>query len=202
MKLFKVMKGENSMQQGKIVTLSGISGIGKSFLKSYILANNSNFQSLISVTTRNRRTNETEGVDKFFYSLEEFEKERNSDRLCVENEVFGNWYAYKKSQIELCNCGINLITELFYKNVHEFKMEFSNALSVYVLPNDIERTKRELKARELEAKDLNKRLKDIDDDLTFFYSNRNLFDIVITNDYTEKSCLLLQQLIEQEIRSD
>ena len=111
------------MQQDKIVTLSGISGIGKSFLKSYILSNNPNFQSLISVTTRNRRLNEIEGIDKFFYELEEFEKENYSGRLCVVNEVFGNWYAYKKSQIELCDSGINLITELFYKNVHEFKAD-------------------------------------------------------------------------------
>lgn len=190
------------MQQGKIITLSGISGIGKSFLKSYILDNNTNFESLISVTTRNKRINEIEGIDKFFYPLEEFEKANHSGRLCVVNEVFGNWYAYKKSQIELCDSGINLITELFYKNVHEFKAEFPNALSVYVLPYDIERTKIELKARKLESSDLNKRLKDIDDELSFFYSNRKLFDIVITNDYTEKSCLLLQQLIEQKMRSD
>ena len=196
------MKGENFMQQGKIVTLSGISGIGKSHLKTYILANKPDFQSLISVTTRKPREKEMHGIDKFFYSLEEFEKEKNQGKLRTVNEVFGNWYAYKESQIELCDSGINLITELFYKNVQEFKIEFPNALSVYVLPNDVERTKAELKARKLEASDLSKRLKDIDDELTFFYSNRNLFDIVITNDYTEKSCLLLQQLIEQKIRSD
>lgn len=196
------MKGENSMQQGKIVTLSGISGIGKSHLKTYILANKPDFQSLISVTTRKPREKEKHGIDKFFYSLEEFEMEKHEGKLRTVNEVFGNWYAYKESQIELCDSGINLITELFYKNVQEFKIEFPNALSVYVLPNDVERTKAELKARKLEASDLSKRLKDIDDELTFFYSNRNLFDIVITNDYTEKSCLLLQQLIEQKIRSD
>ena len=196
------MKGENSMQQGKIVTLSGISGIGKSHLKNYILANKPDFQSLISVTTRKPREKEMHGIDKFFYSLEEFEKEKNQGKLRTVNEVFGNWYAHKESQIELCDSGINLITELFYKNVHEFKIEFPNALSVYVLPIDVERTKAELKARKLEASDLSKRLKDIDDELAFFYSNRKLFDIVITNDYTEKSCLLLQQLIEQKIRSD
>ena len=196
------MKGENFMQQGKIVTLSGISGIGKSHLKTYILANKPDFQSLISVTTRKPREKEMHGIDKFFYSLEEFEKEKNQGKLRTVNEVYGNWYAYKESQIELCDSGINLITELFYKNVHEFKIEFPNALSVYVLPIDVERTKEELKARKLEASDLSKRLKDIDDELAFFYSNRKLFDIVITNDYTEKSCLLLQQLIEQKIRSD
>lgn len=197
------MKGENFMQQGKIVTLSGISGIGKSHLKTYILANKPDFQSLISVTTRKPREKEMHGIDKFFYSLGEFEKEKNQGKLRTVNEVFGNWYAYKESQIELCDSGINLITELFYKNVHEFKIEFPNAFSsALVLPIDVERTKAELKARKLEASDLSKRLKDIDDELAFFYSNRKLFDIVITNDYTEKSCLLLQQLIEQKIRSD
>ena len=190
------------MQQGRIVTLSGISGIGKSFLKSYILSNNNDFQSLISVTTRNKRIGEIEGIDKFFYSNEQFEKENSSDMLCVVNKVFENWYAYKKSQIELCDNGINLITELFYKNVYEFQTEFTNALSIYVLPNDIKRTKSELLSRNLETTDLSKRLKAIDDELSFFYNNRNLFNIVITNDYTEKSCLLLQQLIEQTIRSD
>lgn len=196
------MKGENSMQQGKIVTLSGVSGIGKSHLKTCILANKPDFQSLISVTTRKPREKEKHGIDKFFYSLEKFEMEKHEGKLRTVNEVFGNWYAYKESQIELCDSGINLITELFYKNVRVFKIEFPNALSVYVLPNDVERTKAELKARKLGASDLSKRLKDIDDELAFFYSNRNLFDIVITNDYTEKSCLLLQQLIEQKIRSD
>lgn len=189
------------MQQGKIITLSGISGIGKSFLKSYILENNSNFRSLISVTTRERRKNEVEGVDKFFYSLEEFEKENRFGNLCVVNEVFGNWYAYKKSQIELCGSGINLITELFYKNVREFKAEFANALSIYVFPVDIERTKSELQLRNLESSDLTRRIKDIDDELAFFYNNRNLFDIVITNDYTEGTCIMLQQLISERLRS-
>ena len=189
------------MQQGKIITLSGISGIGKSFLKSYILENNSNFRSLISVTTRERRKNEVEGVDKFFYSLEEFEKENRFGKLCVVNEVFGNWYAYKKSQIELCGSGINLITELFYKNVREFKAEFANALSIYVFPVDIERTKSELQLRNLESSDLTRRIKDIDDELAFFYNNRNLFDIVITNDYTEDTCTMLQKLISERLRS-
>ena len=190
------------MQQGKIVTLSGISGIGKSYLKTYILSNMSNFQSLISVTTRKPREKEKNGIDKFFYSLEEFEREMKQDKFRTVNKVFGNWYAYKESQIKLCDCGVNLITELFYKNVHEFKTEFPNTLSVYVIPNNVEETKKKLKLRNLNLDDLSKRVKEIDDELAFFYNNRELFDIVITNDYTEKSCLLFQNLIEQQLRSD
>lgn len=46
------------MNNGKIVTLSGISGAGKSYLKQHILSNDSVFESLISVTTRKRREGE------------------------------------------------------------------------------------------------------------------------------------------------
>ena len=66
---------------------------------------------------------------------------------------------------------------------------------------DIERTKSELQLRNLEVSDLIRRIKDIDDELAFFYNNRNLFDIVITNDYTEGTCIMLQQLISEKLRS-
>ena len=103
------MKGEFFMQQGRIVTLSGISGIGKSHLKNYILVNKPDFQSLISVTTRKPREKEKHGIDKFFYSLEDFEKEKNQGKFRTVNEVFGNWYAYKESQIDLCDSGIKYL---------------------------------------------------------------------------------------------
>lgn len=190
------------MQQGKIVTLSGISGIGKSYLKNYILKSELDFQSLISVTTRQPRTTEIDGIDKFFYSLEEFEKARTQKQLVAVNKVFENWYAYKKSQIELCDAGINLITELFYKNVYEFQNDFTNVIAIYVLPSDVRTAKEKLKERNLEENDLQKRLEDIDKELEFFNNNQMLFDIVITNDYTEKSCLEFKRLIQQCIRSE
>jgi guanylate kinase len=194
------LKGEGFMQQGKIITLSGISGIGKSYLKSYILSQNPDIQSLISVTTRSRRNNEVNGIDKFFFTLKEFEDANHNGELCVVNQVFENWYAYKKSQIDLCDTGVGLITELFYKNVFEFKNDFENTITVYVLPNDIEKTKNELYARNLDKNDLARRVKDIEDELEFFYKHREWFDIVIYNDYTNKTCDLLQMLLMQKIR--
>lgn len=189
------------MKRGKIVTLSGISGIGKSFLKEYILKSNTNFQSLISVTTRSKRKGEVDGRDKFFYSLEKFEEENSLGKFCVVNKVYGNWYAYKKSQIDLCSKGTNLITELFYKNVYDFKCEFSNSINIYILPFDIRKTIDELRLRQLDKDDYDKRVKDINEELDFFYSNRNLFDIVIKNDYTERTCESFQQLLIEKMRS-
>ncbi len=186
--------------KGKIVTLSGISGIGKSFLKSYILSNNPNFQSLISVTTRSIRKGETNGIDKFFYTQKDFEHSNQIGEFCIVNKVYENWYAYKKSQIQLCEFGINLITELFYKNVPDIKNEFKNVFSIYILPKDINKVKKELELRGLEKEDLEKRVKAIDEELEYFYCNMDIFDSIIINDYTENTCILLQQIISENRR--
>ncbi len=186
------------MNNGKIVTLSGISGSGKSYLKQHILSNDSAFEALISVTTRKRREGEIDGIDKYFVTKAEIEKNRSN--LCAINEVYGNIYAYKLSQIKLCTLGINLITELYYKNIPEFKKEFENVLSVYVLPSDLENTVNELKKRNLEKQDLSRRLNDINKELLFFESNTELFDIVVYNDYSSESCLEFTKKLYNKLR--
>lgn len=95
---------------------------------------------------------------------------------------------------------MSLITELFYKNVVEFKNDFKNTITVYILPNDIERTIKELHARNLDESDLTRRIKDIEDELEYFSKHRELFDIVVRNDYTVSTCALLQTLLMQKIR--
>lgn len=47
-----------------IVTLSGITGTGKSFFKD-LIAQNLDFENLVIITTRKKRRNEINGIDKF-----------------------------------------------------------------------------------------------------------------------------------------
>lgn len=199
-KLESINLWKEKLMKGKIVTLSGISVIGKYFFRSYILPNNPNFQSLISVTTWSMRKGETNGIDKFFYTQENFEHSNQIWEFCIVNKVYENWYAYKKSQIQLCEFVINLITELFYKNVPDIKAEFKNVFSNYILPKDINKVKKELELRELEKGDLEKRFKAIDKELEYFYCNMDIFDSIIINDYTENTCILLQQIISENRR--
>ena len=75
-------------------------------------------------------------------------------------------------------------TWLIQYNVVEFKKDFKNTITVYVLTNDIERIIKELRARNLDQSDLTRRIK----------------DIVVRNDYTAATCALLQTLLMQKIR--
>ena len=82
-----------------IVTLSGITGIGKSFFKNTIVKE-LGFTNLVIVTTRKRRNGEINGIDKEFVSDEEFEQLRKDKKIVVDFEFLGAKYAYRKKDIE------------------------------------------------------------------------------------------------------
>ena len=55
-----------------IVILSGITGAGKSYLKKHIIER-LQFKNIVIVTTRAKRINEIDGIDKHFVTDEDFE---------------------------------------------------------------------------------------------------------------------------------
>lgn len=176
------------MEKGFIITLSGISGAGKSHFIKSIIDRVDNFEKLKAVTTRERRKDEVDGIDKFFLSLDDFNKKNNNGEMCVVNNVFGNMYGYYKSDMNKTDQGICLITELYYKEVEKFKKEYPNTISVYVLPKDISQTIEELKARNTGYDELNKRITDIKNEIGFFKdSSSSSFDIIVTNNYDKDS---------------
>ncbi len=176
------------MGKGLIITLSGISGAGKSHFIENIVARFDNFEKLKAVTTREKRKDEIEGVDKFFLQLEEFERKDSNGEMCVVNNVFGNMYGYYKNDLDKTEQGTCLVTELYYKEVENFKKEYPNTISVYILPEDISKTIEELKARNTGYEELSKRIADIKKEIGFFKdSSSSTFDIIVTNNYDKNS---------------
>lgn len=183
------------MKKGYIITLSGISGAGKSHFIKNVIERFDNFEKLKAVTTRPKRKDEIEGIDKFFLPLKEFETKNENGEMCVVNNVFGNLYGYYKSDMDKTTKGINLITELYYKEVESFKKEYPNTISVYILPEDISKTIEELKARNTGYEELNKRISDIKTEIGFFKdSSSTSFDIIVTNNYDKNS---IEKFIKQ-----
>lgn len=180
--------GGDFMSEGKIITLSGMSGVGKSFLIKQLLERTQNFEKLKAVTTRKKRENEIDGVDKYFVSFEDFQKSYDNGELCVVNEVFGNMYGYYKRDFEKTKQGINLITELYYSEIPEFKQNHPNTISIYVVPSDVAITIDNLSERNSSAEELEKRLLDINKELeSFSQLDKECFDFILINNYREDS---------------
>lgn len=184
-----------------IVTLSGITGIGKSFFKN-VIVDELKFKNMVIVTTRPKRKNEINGIDKNFVSDDDFEELRHNKKIAVDFEFLGAKYGYK---IEDLQSDENQVTEVHYNTIYDFKKKAKNVFAIYMIPSDFERAKKELLKRELPKDVEEKRLKEIEEHIKEFNSNKELqkqFDYIFINDYTENSKNKLLDIIRQKLKGE
>ena len=180
-----------------IVTLSGITGTGKSFFKDAI-AKELGFKNLVIVTTRKQRNGEINGIDKEFVNNEEFDKMVEENQVTANFEFLGAKYGYRK---ELLESDENQVTEVHYSTIYDIKKHAPNIFSIYIKPNDVERAKKELKNRKLPKDVEEARLNEIDEHILEYSKNSDLrkqFDCEFVNDYTESAKNKLIDIIKSE----
>ena len=115
--------------KGQILIISGPSGSGKSTLLSRLLKEESDLYFSISSTTRAPRQGETEGVDYYFISEDEFKKGIDADEFLEWACVHGNYYgtslkpvlkALEEGKIAIFDIdvqGFNIAKSKFAKNI-------------------------------------------------------------------------------------
>ncbi|MGD9555169.1 MAG: guanylate kinase [Arcobacteraceae bacterium] len=81
-----------TQNKGAILILSGPSGCGKSTLLKEVYKDISDYYFSISTTTRASREGEKHGVDYYFVSKEEFEKDIEAGNFLEYANVHGNYY--------------------------------------------------------------------------------------------------------------
>ena len=87
-------------KKGKIVVFSAPSGAGKSTILAELEKRWDNLVYSISATTRKPRGNEVDGVDYFFYSVDDFKKKIEEGEFIEWAEVHGNYYGTPRSYID------------------------------------------------------------------------------------------------------
>ncbi len=82
---------EEQTEGGRLIVISGPSGVGKSSVARRVLQRSEAVGS-ISTTTREPRTGERHGLDYYFVKRETFERMVAEDELLEWAEVFDNYY--------------------------------------------------------------------------------------------------------------
>ncbi|PLX10452.1 MAG: guanylate kinase [Marinilabiliales bacterium] len=170
------------VKKGKLLIFSAPSGAGKTTLVKYLMSEISSLEFSISACSRNPRKGETNGVDYYFLSVEEFQSKINNNEFVEWEEVYaGMYYGTLMSEVErIRNKGNHVVFDLDVKGGVNIKKIFGDeALAVFVKPPSIEVLKQRLYDRGTETEESIKiRIERAEFELGF---EKN-FDITIVND--------------------
>ena len=167
------------MKKGRFIVLSGPSGVGKGTICN-VLLNELDAWYSVSMTTRNIRDGEVDGVNYYFVSREEFENRIENGKLLEYNIYNGNYYGTPKDKIlEKLDEGVNVFLEIDVNGAFNVKKLFPDALLIYIAPPSIEVLRERLIGRGTEdVATIEKRLKIAEEEL----KRVDFYDYVIVND--------------------
>ena len=120
---------------GKLVIISGPSGVGKSTICREIVKRFDNVSLSISATTRPKADTETEGKDYYFLTEDELKKRIEQGAFLEYAEVFGNLYGTLTEKVnEALAAGKTLILEIDVQGAQQVKEKHPEALMIFILP--------------------------------------------------------------------
>lgn len=181
-----------------LLGIAGVTGVGKSYYKDK-LVERLGFEKVKIITTRAIREGEKNNEDKIFVNEKELQELRNSGKIAYEFELLGNIYAYTKEELFSKK---NMVFELHYDTIYDFKKVCPHLVSLYLFPKSIEIAKDKTRARHLDPIVEKNRLLEIDEHYKRITTDENLksmFDYTLYNNYNKASedeiISFVQQLI-------
>jgi len=126
---------EQESKKGKVVVVSGPSGVGKSTICREVAKRLSNVYLSVSVTTRPKAESEVDGGDYWFISKEQFGERLNRGLLLEHAEVFGNFYGTPRDKVdEALEGGKTVILEIDVQGAKQVKGIHPDAVMIFILP--------------------------------------------------------------------
>ena len=142
--------------KGILTVVSGFSGAGKGTIMKELMKKYSKQYALsVSATTRAPRCGETDGVEYFFKSREEFEQMIADEALIEYAQYVGNYYGTPKAYVEeQLNAGKDVILEIEIQGALKVKKRFPDTLLLFVTPPSADELKNRLIGRGTETMDV------------------------------------------------
>jgi guanylate kinase len=121
--------------KGKVVVVSGPSGVGKSTICKEVVNRLNNAHLSVSVTTRPKSESEVDGRDYWFISEQQFQQRINKGLLLEYAEVFGHLYGTPKDKVEeALQAGETIILEIDVQGAKQVKAIYPAAVMIFILP--------------------------------------------------------------------
>ena len=135
-------------KKGILIVISGFSGAGKGTLVRELLRRYDEYALSVSMTTREPRPGEQEGVDYFFTDRAHFEETIARDGLVEYAQYCGNYYGTPRAYVEeQLSAGRNVILEIEMQGALKIKEKYPESLLLFVTPPSVTELERRLTGR-------------------------------------------------------
>ena len=125
---------KNSRKSGKLLVVSGPSGVGKSTITNR-LRTDQRFWISVSVTTRSIRTGEVDGIDYIFVSENKFNQMIEDNQFLEWADFAGSKYGTPKKAVEeALQDGKNVILEIELNGARQVRKNSKNAILIFIEP--------------------------------------------------------------------
>ncbi len=184
------------MKPGLLVVLSGPAGVGKGSIVRKMMSLSDCVVLSISATSRDPRPAETEGVNYFFKSKEQFEEMIKNDQLIEWVEYCGNYYGTPRDFVcDEIQKGHIVILEIEVEGALNVRKLFPGCVLCFILPPDFSELEKRLRGRGTETEEsINNRLERAKEE--FHYIDQ--YDYIILNDNVEAAAQRFVNIVESE----
>jgi guanylate kinase len=166
-----------------LIVLSGLSGAGKDAVLVKLRESKYPLEFIVTVTTRAKRTTETDGVHYRFVSRDEFQTLKDRHELLEYANVYGNWYGVPKEPVRQALARQkDVIVKVDVQGANTIKKLVPQAVFIFLATPMAEEVAPRLKERHTETPaEIELRLKTAKEEL----KKLPLFDYLVLNKHGE-----------------
>lgn len=132
---------------GKLIVISGASGVGKGTVVKKMMARRKDLYFSVSATTRPPRPGEVDGKDYYFVTRERFQEMIRRGEMLEYDEHAKNFYGTPRAQVEEKRAKGHVLLDIEPNGAKNVKNNYPEAELVFIMPPSVEELERRLRGR-------------------------------------------------------
>ena len=181
--------------KGKLIVVSGPSGVGKGTIVKTLVKKRTDVVESVSCTTREPRTGERHGREYYFLTKEEFINRVAANDFLEYDEHFGNYYGTPISFVKEKLKEKSVILEIDVVGALNAKKAIPESVLVMIAPPSVQELEKRLRGRNSETEEeIQGRLARLEYEL----AQKDKYDYVIVNDILENAIARLEEIIDKK----
>ena len=171
------------MSKGKLIVISGASGVGKGTVLGIMMKKRTDFSFSVSATTRDPRPGEVEGVHYTFITKPQFEDMIARGEFLEYDAHSGNYYGTPRAQAEEKMARGPVLLDIEPKGAQQVRQSAPEAVLIFIMPPNMQELERRLRGRGDTPEDqIQMRM----ERAVWEMEQRSWYDYVVVNDDAER----------------